>query len=112
MDGSRSLEIIHHAINSVIMVQIPLKDFVSKNSIAVIAASNDIPDLRPYSGRAVVMYNDSPIDIRGIVINSWSKWYFPLISFNDFVGYVVYPDATHFWIIGHTIDGYFAHQVY
>ena len=28
MDGSRSLEIIHHAINSVIMVQIPLKKYL------------------------------------------------------------------------------------
>lgn len=94
------------------MITIPTKEFMTKNTTAVIAATDHIPDLKPYSGRSVIMYNDSPIDIRGIVINTWSKWYFPIISFNDFVGFVVYPDTSHFWIIGHTIDGYFARQIY
>lgn len=94
------------------MIFIPNEDFLSKSMTTVIATTDHIPDLAPYSGRAVMLYNDTPIDIRGVVINAWSKWYFPVISYNDFIGYVVYPDASHFWIIGHTIDGYFARQVY
>lgn len=94
------------------MITIPTKEFITKKTTVVITATDHIPDLAPYLGRAVTMYNDSPIDIRGVMINSWSRWYFPIISLNDYAGYAIYPDASHFWIIGHTKDGYFARQVY
>lgn len=71
-----------------------------------------IPDLTKYQGYSVVLTNSLPVVIRGKTINPWSKWNFPRVSFPDFVGYCAYPDASKFWVIGHTNEGYFARQVY
>lgn len=88
--------------------KLPKADQFKSNFITFKAS---IPDLAKYGGMSVCLMNEEPVTINGVVIPSWCHWYIPMASNGDFVGYVGYPDARLFILIGHTRDGYYAKKI-
>ncbi|MCR0266219.1 hypothetical protein MKC73_20215 [[Clostridium] innocuum] len=94
------------------MVTIPFKNYVDNKDAIYLTISDTIPDLTPYHKKSVNMMNNKAIVIGGIEMPAWCLWFIPYVTNTDFVGYVAYPSASRFYVLGHTKNGYFLHQVY
>lgn len=98
------------------MYKLTKKEYTEKSvndvKTAYISFEGVMPDLSKYGGKSLYLINENPTVINGITIPSWTHWFFPLYSSGDCVGYAVYPDASSFYIIGHTSSGFYARKVY